>query len=227
MKNKIVVGLWVLAVAGFGFAVGCSKQTAEPVKGKEPVQLTGTVFIVTEGAQTLRLPLTKVEVVTDEAFRKYCKEADQDLASFQTASAEEHRERLSKWDLEVKRAFASVEAVLKRHAEELPKIREEYAAAAWSIYFDQLASVKCPPVGTGQTDVDGKFKIQVPAAGAFFVKARAKRRVGEKTENYYWVVPVTISAGKEATVDLSNQNLASVDSLSGLIDFRKLAFKNQ
>ena len=73
-----------------------------------------------------------------------------------------------------------------------------------------------------QTDVDGKFTIQVPGAGAYFVKAQASRRVGGKLETYRWIVPVTVSVGKDATVDLSNQNLATKEALAGLIDFEKL-----
>jgi hypothetical protein len=55
-------------------------------------------------------------------------------------------------------------------------------------YFALLQS----PIRTAETDADGKFVIEVPKAGAFVIAAQAKRSVGDDTEHYYWLQPVSL-----------------------------------
>lgn len=200
MKNKILSGVWVLAVAVVVCCSGCSRQ------------LTGTVFIVTEGAQTFRLPLTTVEVVKAEEFRKYCKGAEAELEALQASHWKSLTEKSSKQSPDFTRFLTE-------------RASEEYAATLWAFYIGQKPNSKVPPVATAQTDADGKFKIQVPESGDYLVKARAQRSIGTKTEHYRWIVPITISAMRNATLDLSNQNLANESSLAGLLNVELLELK--
>lgn len=216
MKNKILSGAWVLAVAVVVVCGGCKRQ---PVA---PAQLMGTVFIVTEGAQTFRLPLTTVEVVKADEFRKYWQDVDGDLAQLKASSVEEYKKLLAKQRIKTASAPADEETEKlnkKIHSLQTAILVERHKSAAWNFFFGPKADAAAPPVAIGQTDADGKFKVQLSAAGTYFIKARAKRRVGGDTESYQWVIPVTISVGKDATVDLSNQNLATRESLAGVLDF--------
>lgn len=200
MKNNIIPGAWVLAVAVATCCSGCSRQ------------LTGTVFIVTEGAQTFRLPLTTVEVVKAEEFRKYCKSTEAELEALQASQWKSLAEKSSKQSPDFARFLTE-------------RASEEYTSTLWSFYIGQKPNSKVPPVGTAQTDADGKFRIQVQESGDYLVKARAQRSIGAKLEYYRWIVPITISAMRNATLDLSNQNLANEASLAGLLNRELLELK--
>ena len=215
MKNKNFPGVWLLAVVAVVLCSGCSRQ------------LTGTVFIVTEGAQTFRLPLTAVEVVRADEFRKYCKEVEAEFAKFLTSRGEIRREKNVQYraKLDAEKDISAQIPIIREERRRFEKSIEEDRVSAWGYYFGQRANLKVSPVGTGQADADGKFKIQVPRPGAYFVKAHAKRSVGEKTEFYRWIVPVTISATGDATLDLSNQNLVNEETLAGLISLDILKLK--
>jgi hypothetical protein len=77
-------------------------------------------------------------------------------------------------------------------------------------YFALLQS----PIRTAETDADGKFVIEVPKAGAFVIAAQAKRSVGDDTEHYYWLQPVSLQGQQQLTRNLSNNNLTSTTGTS-------------
>ena len=72
-------------------------------------------------------------------------------------------------------------------------------------------------IRTAETDADGKFVIEVPKAGAFVIAAQAKRSVGDDTERYYWLQPVSLQGQQQLTQNLSNNNLTSTTGTSALI----------
>ena len=80
-------------------------------------------------------------------------------------------------------------------------------------YFALLQSL----IRTAETDADGKFVIEVPKAGAFVIAAQAKRSVGDDTEHYYWLQPVSLQGQQQLTRNLSNNNLTSTTGTSSLI----------
>ena len=219
MKIKNVFGVWFLAVVAAVLCTGCSRQ------------LTGTVFIVTEGAQTFRLPLTTVEVVKADEFRKYCKAVEPELAKHQESKWAVWSEIIRKSDENKLRSETSRELIElkmflnKRTGQEMDEFLEVFEVDVWAFFIGEKSNEKLPPSGTGQTDADGKFNIKVPGPGAYFVKARAKRSIGNKNEHYRWIVPITISTTGDATIDLSNQNLSNESSLAGLLDTELLKAK--
>ena len=73
------------------------------------------------------------------------------------------------------------------------------------------------PIRTAETDADGKFVIELPKAGAFVIAAQAKRSVGDDTEHYYWLQPVSLQGQQQLTQNLSNNNLKSTTGTSSLI----------
>ena len=73
------------------------------------------------------------------------------------------------------------------------------------------------PIQKTETDADGKFVIQVPQSGRFVIAAQAKRSVGDDTEHYYWLQPVSLNGQQQLTQNLSNNNLTSTTGISSLI----------
>ena len=65
------------------------------------------------------------------------------------------------------------------------------------------------------TNSEGRFRFTVDRATNFVIAARAERVVADKTEHYYWMLPVPRPAGDHLELMLSNGNLSSVkrDSL--------------
>lgn len=103
---------------------------------------------------------------------------------------------------------------------EASKIREA-AENAWSIklmaeisarvefrsfktgayYFSGLPA----GISTSKTDVDGKFKLDLPA-GKYALAAKSSRHVFGNTEEYYWIIWVNTSSQNQSVM-LSNDNM--------------------
>ena len=89
--------------------------------------------------------------------------------------------------------------------------RGSYISGAF--YFGLLGF----PIQRVETDADGKFVIQVPQSGRFVIAAQAERSVGDDTEHYYWLQPVSLNGQQQLTQNLSNNNLTSTTGRSSLI----------
>ena len=75
-------------------------------------------------------------------------------------------------------------------------------------YFSHLRY----PIQTAETDGDGKFVIQLPLNGKFIIAAQAERSVGNETESYYWLEPVSLDGQREGVQNLSNSNVMLIPS---------------
>jgi hypothetical protein len=89
--------------------------------------------------------------------------------------------------------------------------RDFYYSGAF--YFGLLLN----PIHVAETDADGRFAIEVPKTGTFVIAAKAQRTVGEYTEHYYWLQPVSLEGEQQLTQNLSNNNLTSTTGTSSLI----------
>jgi len=89
--------------------------------------------------------------------------------------------------------------------------RDFYYSGAF--YFGLLLN----PIHVAETDADGRFAIEVPKTGTFVIAAKAQRTVGEHTEHYYWLQPVSLEGEQQLTQNLSNNNLTSTTGTSSLI----------
>jgi hypothetical protein len=85
-------------------------------------------------------------------------------------------------------------------------------------YFSHLGS----PIETAETDADGKFVIEIPKTRAFVIAAQARRSVGDTTERYYWLQPVSLEGRQQRVQNLSNNNLTSTTGGPSLITHRGL-----
>jgi sRNA-binding protein len=89
--------------------------------------------------------------------------------------------------------------------------RDFYYSGAF--YFGLLLD----PIHVTESDADGRFAIEVPKTGTFVIAAKAQRTVGEYTEHYYWLQPVSLEGEQQLTQNLSNNNLTSTTGTSSLI----------
>lgn len=107
-------------------------------------------------------------------------------------------------DIKIQQLHSSVDSAFSR------KLDRYYSGA---FYFDFLGF----PIQSAETDADGKFVIQVPQSGRFVIAAQAKRSVGDNTEHYYWLQPISLEGQQQLTQNLSNNNLTSATGTSSLI----------
>jgi len=92
----------------------------------------------------------------------------------------------------------------------------EEQARSWNSgarYFASLPS----PVASVKTDADGKFSIPLHRSATVVLAASATRRLPDKTENYYWLVTVSLDGQPSKRIFLSNDNLTTSDSKDSLV----------
>ena len=82
-----------------------------------------------------------------------------------------------------------------------------------ALYFASLPS----PVASAKTDADRKFSIPLDRKATVVLAANATRRVLNKTENYYWLVTVSLDGQPSKRIFLSNDNLTTTDSKDSLV----------
>lgn len=71
-------------------------------------------------------------------------------------------------------------------------------------------------LASSTSDADGEFILKLPKIGKYALAAQAERKVGDKTEKYYWLV--LVNADKESkSIMLSNNNLTDSVSADSLI----------
>jgi hypothetical protein len=222
---------------------GCSR-----VRGQG--KLDGDVFIVTEGAQNVKLGLVEVQVLPYEETRNSIAttkaRADREVANLQpqldaarkALASAEAREKAADAELNaaanrtiaatdlasletlrqagdaaVNRWDAATNAVI--HANEVVN-EQEKSVRRWNsgaLYFASLP----PPTASVKTDADGKFSILVDRTATVVLAAYASRRLPNKTENYYWIVTVSLNGQPSKRIFLSNDNLATSDSKDSLV----------
>jgi hypothetical protein len=107
-------------------------------------------------------------------------------------------------------AREAVKAARQRHDDLL---RQKAFYYSGSFYFNHLRS----PIEIAETDAEGKFLIKVPQTGEFVIGAEGKRSIGEKTERYYWLQPVSLEGQQQRVQNLSNSNLTSAIGTTSLV----------
>jgi hypothetical protein len=99
--------------------------------------------------------------------------------------------------------------------------REEYQAHSaimhWRELFGKLIEENEHPLSlykllpkeyiSSETNADGKCQLELPTYKKWVIAAQAQRLVGEKTENYFWVLELSADNIKRQNIILSNNNL--------------------
>ena len=229
---KIVMGIFFLFFLG-----GCGSDESkvkEEVKEEVEVeaeaeaesQVEGQVFVVTKSRENIKMGLVSIHVIPDEQFKIIASELLEQIIVFQVKGAQEKangkaREELAKELTSLEKPDLKV-PVLKALREEaalaIEKTRGQnrFTPSEGLEFSTELLFSELPPAVV-KTDADGRFKILFRSK--VWVIAQATRSVGEKSENYLWIVPV--EGPKEGLVSpllISNDSeYKSVESLFTLM----------
>src|SRR5438046_7913149 len=184
-----------------------------PIKATD---ISGQLFIVTRGAETIKLALVPIAAYKKEDVLAIVKAVDVEFtkarektANFVQAVHEAYKEahtarqRLSS---EAKYQEANRFSALASDLEFSASGRSSFLNGS-GIYFKQFQRDH-QVVATAKTDAEGKFTMKIPDDGEFALVASAHREVPDKIELYFWLVPA-----KQHT-DLTNENLTSATGVS-------------
>jgi hypothetical protein len=186
--------------------------------------MAGQIFIVTQGGQSIKFGLVKIDLLPLQPVMSHLaekKSAEQSVAAqldaqIETAKADDKAkdaalEDAKKYDILSKDGYAAYSKAYNEHlsaeylAEDLEEKRQNFPSGNY--YFDGLPQ----PLATTQTDADGEFTIDIPAEGEFALAAHTQRDVGSHVENYFWLIKV--QKNQQGKIMLSNDNLFSPSTL--------------
>jgi hypothetical protein len=199
--------------------------------------LSGQVFVSTKGGENFKLGAVQVglfdrngidafikatKTYADIKIQELNRSIEDALAAKKQAEEAEgswyQAQRQSRYDdpnrESLRNSYNQAEQAANRARAEYRKVRgarDFYYTGAF--YFGLLVN----PIQTAETDADGRFVIEVPQQGAFVIGAQAKRSVGDSTEHYYWLQPVSLGGQQKFSQNLSNNNLTSTPGTSSLI----------
>ena len=220
MKPYSLVVIACLLV--FATAFGADKE--QKSFSKKRVDLSGQVFVVTNGRENVKLALVEVSAIPEkavmdalkangteghrqqEAIAAQLEAAKQDAITTRSAAkraqdAFDSSTNISDFSTLNNANFVAAKASVdsREKVRDLEQKLRYYSSGAY--LFEGLPS----PVVTSKTDADGKFLLSIPA-GRYVIAARSNRKVFNSTENYYWLV-VLNTASPNHSLMLSNDNL--------------------
>lgn len=191
--------------------------TKEPINIEEQRIVSGTVYIVTAGGNTVRLPMVervltaqKSVVLLQETLKldEEALETKKELLTMLRSSRNPKRAEIDKQAEEVRNAL-----------KEIHKTREEWtsrrkdAEGLWEVWKGSVHAAKAIDALADQTetktvaksDVDGKFEGEVPK-DATMLLARARREIagGLEAEEYGWLVRIPNET--KVRIELNNDN---------------------
>lgn len=180
--------------------------------------ISGSVFVVTNGQNTIKLALVTVDAIPKEEFNKYMRSRYQAVLEFkknqlqliekfrneQIASIDQSRDKFSdkpedvrnQWARDCDFHAASVATSVKELTAQVNHITK-----GGKLYFEGMPT----PTSSTKTDADGKFTLTLPA-GKYVVAAKSSRQVVGESEFYHWLVWVDTSSTNNSLM-LSNDNL--------------------
>jgi hypothetical protein len=224
------------AIAGIA---NCGGAPEDRVERAQQGRLEGDVFIVTRGATNVKLGLVEIQVLRPEEaissiaqtkatvereMAKIQPQLDVARIGFSSASARYLKESKLADDFYLKRDLYNWSEAM--HAQDLakkevtsarPRLAElEEQAERWNSAALYLACLPSP-IASAKTDADGKFSIMLKSKAAVAVAAHATRMVGDKVENYEWIISVSLDGQPSKRIFLSNDNLVTSGSIDSLV----------
>jgi hypothetical protein len=204
----------------------------------------GQVFVVTRGAEAIKLPLVQILAIPVQDMENHLTEVEARIKADRAradSSAAAASSALSKAEHGVSGGFGRWMMTLQKTQ------RKDPTGQAWSdpgteshrfnsmrgripSLEGRLEEVRTKqsrlhsaapffeglptPEVSAKTDADGRFKLSIPDQGEFALVAASSRAVGDRVEKYYWVVRLK---PEDSTVTLSNDNLTSSGSTDSLL----------
>jgi hypothetical protein len=209
-------------------------------------EIKGEVFIVTKAAENIRLGLVEVRLIPEGVIQKHVEErkahtaaempdfagqikrietylVDNKVRMEEMKSLNEQKRKLN---LKTGRATSLTELKEQREmveiferslaTQEAAKKRLEELMRNWPTSRHFLKNVPDSKVST-RTNSDGKFTLAMPKAGRFALVAQATRKTLEGTEEYCWMVWVSLEGKDSKEIILGNHNLMSAGSKESVV----------
>lgn len=190
--------------------------------GPSQRELTGEVFIVTKGGQSIKLGLVEVGLYSDKDINPFI------LQKLQAAKAQTQRLRPVKdnvekeWqqlrneenylrgryldnmgsDAHKRRYDNAYESYIQKDNQYRKVLYDYLSYSTGQFYFSGMPK----PIQSTKTDSDGKFSFRL-TPGKYALAARASRKLFDSTEEYYWLVWISVKNDPTMKVMLSNDNL--------------------
>jgi len=179
------------------FLIGCGKQ-----------EISGQVFVVTQGAGNIKLALVEVGAIPLEEFEKFYKEK-KEFKEIQKKMLLPKYEAAKK---EVDNAFGKLRVgvgiTFEKNYKDYLKIEEKNSGIIkeYETFETQEYYLKSLPAAkmTGKSDADGRFLLALPK-GKYVIVANSSRKVGDSTESYQWLVKIDVT--QSGDLMLSNDNM--------------------
>lgn len=211
------------------------KPPPPAVKNTPEITIDGEVFIVTKGAQSIKLGLVEIGLIPMEILELYIQQKIKESVETcnrldpQIKTAEQKYDRLMEECEKANEAFKTsntetfrnLYAVYQKAYEAISPAKQVYDrlndekrfVKTGNFYFESLPAF----VRKTKTDADGKFHIVVPGGGSFVLAAHASRQVGDTKEFYFWLLKIDPAADANQTIRLSNDNLTSSGAAESFI----------
>lgn len=202
--------------------------------------LQGEIFIVTQGADNIRLGLVEIKVFTEIDMTNYIanrlKQAPSEMPNYdeQARIAEEGIQGIKTNIEDIKTTITNysgkVDEDAIKNGRKGVKLAEGIVATFEEIKRNILDRKKNwpdaeylvkdlpEPKYSTLTDADGKFKLALPCVGKFALVAQASRQISEKSkENYYWLIWVSLDGQSIKEILLSNHNQVTSNAKESVI----------
>jgi hypothetical protein len=209
-----------------------TERSSQKASGRSQ-DVNGSVFVVTKNGNVVRLALVEVLVFEAAKFPGELEAAQLDASRIVEIAENLNQLKLEAWrsargELEAARkdlnamAYTTRNRDARREAEQRawgaePKekrARDEMFAAEMAALVIQAPSTYVARLKNHlvrqKSDADGKFNFKLPP-GEYVVSAFASRDVFGSSEQYGWMVKMTISRSSAPTIMLSNDNMAGTD----------------
>jgi len=184
----------------------CSKET----------EVSGEIFVVTEGAGNYKLGLVQVAVIPEADMRKYLESSNENVVQ-RTAAAQARYDNIAhqldvqhdnfnklKTSADMRESIAESDEYLEFLTDATHKLQLELAGKG---FFQNMPQ---GVVAAAATNADGKFALKIPKTGKYAIAARATRKVGSRTEEYYWLNWLEVN-GEPKMMMLSNNNMTNLN----------------
>jgi formylglycine-generating enzyme len=168
-------------------------------------EVTGQVFVVTNGGENVKLGLVDIHIVNERLLAEIARPLV-GRAMTNKANAMLLKELAVEFEVLVKQAPSGFQSPLEELSKFVTRRADTERLLAESL---EDALFKNLPPAVAQTDADGMFTVELLETE--WLAARGQRRIGNSTENYFWLIP---TKGAHKKLLLSNDRmLADADAI--------------
>lgn len=156
--------------------------------------LDGEVFVVTNGAQVLRLALVDIRVCRKDLYDNFNEKTRVELDEIKK-QIDDIRDKYSN----APKTYGTLLDV----ARETDKLRERQKYISSGEYlFEGL-----PTIINTKSDAEGKFSLKLKRGASVVITAHGSRFSFGNTEKYFWIVPVSLKGESSKKISLDNSNI--------------------